>query len=393
VTRIRVLVVDDAVVVRRMVTEALSVDPDIEVVGTAPNGRIALAKIPQINPDVVTLDVEMPEMDGLATLTALRKEYPRLPVIMFSTLTERGAATTMEALLRGANDYVTKPANVGSVSEAQQRIREDLVPRVHALGGRRAATARTAGADATAGTRATVSRATVSRATASRAIATADARVDAVVVGVSTGGPNALADLVPQLPGDLPVPILIVQHMPPMFTRLLAERLDQTSAVHVREAGEGETVLPGEVLVAPGGRHLVVHRVGTEVRTGLSDAPPQNSCRPSVDVLFRAAARVYGANTLGVVLTGMGADGRAGSEHVREAGGHVLAQDAATSVVWGMPGAVVEAGLADEVLPLDAIAEAIRRRVGLGRAEPGPAEVAAERPLRVRASAPVEVRR
>ncbi|GGI08128.1 protein-glutamate methylesterase/protein-glutamine glutaminase [Egicoccus halophilus] len=369
-TRVRVLVVDDAVVVRKIVTDALAEDPTIEVVGTAPNGRIALAKIPQVNPDVVTLDVEMPEMDGLATLSAIRAQYPRLPVIMFSTLTERGAATTMEALLRGANDYVTKPANVGSVAEAQQRVKAELLPRVHALSGKRPVVIPPPAA---------APRARLSPALRATGRTTTPTRVDAVVVGVSTGGPNALAALLPQLPADLPVPVLIVQHMPPMFTRLLADRLDATCALRVREAGDRQPVIPGQVLIAPGNRHLTVQRVGTEVRTALNEGPPENSCRPAVDVLFRTAAGVYGPNTLGLVLTGMGADGRNGSEHIVAAGGRVLAQDEASSVVWGMPGAVAAAGVADEILPLQELAGAIRRRTAVGRCAPEAGRVATDR--------------
>ena len=359
-TRTRVLVVDDAVVVRKIVTDALAEDPDIEVVGTAPNGKIALAKIPQVNPDVVTLDVEMPEMDGLETLTELRKLYPRLPVIMFSTLTERGAATTMEALLRGANDSVTKPANVGSVAEAQQRIKTDLLPRVHALAGKVRQSARPAPNLAARPAAPGASRGASTRSST-------PVRIDAVVIGVSTGGPNALAELLPQLPADLPVPVLVVQHMPPMFTRLLADRLDNNCRLHVAEAGDHQPVVAGSILIAPGDRHLTIQRVGTMVRTSLNDGPPENSCRPSVDVLFRTAAAVYGPHTLGVVLTGMGHDGKNGSEHIHVAGGRILAQDEATSVVWGMPGAVAAAGLADEVLPLSQIADAIRRRAQIGR--------------------------
>lgn len=364
-SRVRVLVVDDAVVVRKIVTDALAEDPGIEVVGTAPNGRIALAKIPQLNPDLITLDVEMPEMDGLETLTELRKLYPRLPVIMFSTLTERGASTTMDALLRGANDYVTKPANVGSVAEAQSRIRAALIPRVHALAGRTPAparrpptsSARPAGRSGAAGRRPA-------------------GRIDAVVIGVSTGGPNALAEVVPALPADLAVPVHIVQHMPPMFTRLLAERLDASGPLQVREAIDGEAVGAGQVRIAPGDRHLEVRRVGTQVRTVLHNGPPENSCRPSADVLFRSAATTYGDHVLAVVLTGMGSDGKRGTELVRDAGGRILAQDEASSVVWGMPGAVVEAGLVDEVLPLSVIARTIASRVSAGRSGPAPIRLA-----------------
>lgn len=187
--------------------------------------------------------------------------------------------------------------------------------------------------------------------------------VQAVVIGISTGGPNALAVLIPALPRDLGVPVLIVQHMPPMFTRLLAERLDTTSPLSVREAGHDQSVDAGHVLLAPGGHHLEVHRKGTRVYTAVTDGPLENSCRPSADVLFRTAAKAYGGGLLGVIMTGMGADGRRGTEHVREVGGHVLAQDEATSVVWGMPGAAMQAGTVDAVLPLPELARAIAERV------------------------------
>lgn len=361
--RPRVLVVDDAVVVRRIVTEAIGSDPGLEVIGTASNGRIALAKIPQLNPDIVTLDVEMPEMNGLETLVEIRKRYPRLPVIMFSTLTDRGASVTMEALLRGANDYVTKPANVGGVSEAIERIREELVPKIHALCGSRPATA---GYQTTP---TALSAPTVRRPVSPRIRPTI--AVQAVVIGVSTGGPNALAELIPALPGDLRVPVLVVQHMPPMFTRLLAERLDGHAALTVREAVHGEPIVAGHVYIAPGDHHLEVRRGTATATVGITRGPLENSCRPAADALFRTAAAVYGAGTLGVVLTGMGSDAKHGSEHIHEAGGQIISQDQATSVVWGMPRAVYDAGLTDEVLPLNRIAGAIRDRVSNVRANAG----------------------
>ena len=358
--RPRVLVVDDAVVVRRIVTDVLNEDPDLEVVGTASNGKIALQKIPQLNPDIVTLDVEMPEMNGLETLVAIRASYPRLPVIMFSTLTDRGTSATMDALLKGANDYVTKPANVGSVTEAMAQVRDQLVPKVHALCGLgrpnlspptapRAAGApqRPAAASPRPTTRPTRRQATV----------------EAVVIGVSTGGPNALAELIPALPADLQVPVLIVQHMPPMFTRLLAERLHGHTPLTVTEAVDGEPIDAGHIYIAPGDHHLEVVKSAGAMRTKITRGPLENSCRPAADVLFRTAAAAWGAGTLCVVLTGMGNDGRRGTEHVVEAGGHVIVQDQATSVVWGMPGAVANAGLADEIVPLEQVAERIRTLV------------------------------
>jgi two-component system chemotaxis response regulator CheB len=354
--KIRVLVIDDAVVIRRLVTEILSNDPEIEVVGTAANGSIGLARILQLTPDVVTLDVEMPDMDGFATLTEIRKTHPRLPVIMFSTLTARGAEATLEALAAGASDYVTKPANVGSVSAAQQSVRESLIPKIKALCPRIAQPAPApAPLPRVAGKQAPPTRAGGASAPT--------ARVDVLAIGVSTGGPNALAALMPRLPGDLEVPVLIVQHMPALFTKILAERLDHASALHVAEARGGEVLKPGHVWIAPGDHHMVVVRSGLRVLVQLNQEPPQNSCRPAVDPLFESVARTYGRGTLAVVLTGMGQDGLRGAEDVHAAGGVVLAQDEASSVVWGMPGAVARAGLANGVLPLDQLAEAIVRRV------------------------------
>lgn len=336
VAPIRVMLVDDSTVVRRVVGDVLAGDPELEVAGTAANGRLALARLEQVAPDVVVLDVEMPELDGLQTLAELRRRQPRLPVIMFSTLTERGAIVTLDALARGASDYVTKPSNTAGIADAAQRVRDELVPRIKALvlrghGGRHAV-------------RGTIAP-PVPRAVRGP--------VEAIVLGISTGGPNALATLVPELPADLGVPVLIVQHMPPVFTRFLAERLAARARLPVVEAQAGMPAEPGHVYVAPGDFHLVVERQGPgAARLRTTQDPPEHSCRPAVDVLFRSAARAYGAGTLGVVMTGMGHDGCAGAEAIRAAGGQVLVQDEASSVVWGMPGAVVEAGHADRILPL-----------------------------------------
>ena len=361
---IRVLVVDDSVVVRRLVTRVLEGDPDIEVVGAAANGRIALAKIAQLEPDVVTLDIEMPELDGLATLAELRPRWPRLPVIMFSTLTERGAEATLEALSLGASDYVTKPTGLHNPAEAMAAVQAELVPRIKALHGRRLLSRMPRSPAPTA-------EAPSPPAPAVKApVRPVDARIDVVAIGVSTGGPNALAELLPALPGTLPVPIVIVQHMPPVFTRMLANRLNGRCDLKVIEAEGGELLIPGRVHIAAGGQHLALVRQGTSVVTVATDDPPENSCRPAVDVLFRSVAALYGPSVLSVVLTGMGQDGLRGAEAIRVAGGQVLAQDEASSVVWGMPGFVARAGLADAVLPLDAIAAEISRRVAVGRSIP-----------------------
>lgn len=353
--KIRVLVVDDAVVVRRIVTDVLAADPDIEVVGTAANGRLALAKLAQVTPDLVTLDIEMPELDGLATLVEIRKLHRRLPVIMFSTLTERAASATLDALARGASDYVTKPSNVGSVTLAQERIREELIPKIKALCGRKPLPAAPRPAPAAAPRVALPPRNPL------------PTRVDLLAIGVSTGGPNALAAVIPALPADFPIPVVIVQHMPPVFTRFLAERLGAMSALTVREGEEGAVLEPGAVWIAPGNYHMGLRRENDRVRLALTQDPPENSCRPAVDPLFRSAADAYGGRVLGVVLTGMGHDGLAGAEIITRAGGTVLAQDEATSVVWGMPGAVAGAGLADQVLPLERVASELILRAQTGR--------------------------
>jgi two-component system, chemotaxis family, protein-glutamate methylesterase/glutaminase len=355
--KIRVLVVDDAVVIRRLVAEELSSDPALEVVGTAANGRIALARMAQVNPDVVILDVEMPEMDGLATLKELRKTYPRLPVIMFSALTERGAEATLDALALGATDYFTKPTNSGGGVEASlEVIREQLIPEIKALG------ARYRGQTETPAGPAGVPSPSAGLATP-RGAGTRAGPVQVLALGASTGGPNALAEVFRRLPADFPVPIVIVQHMPPMFTRLLAERLSAEFPIRVQEGSSGCVLQPGHAWIAPGDHHMIVSKDGLQVRLLLHQDPPENSCRPAVDVLLRSVARAFGPNSLAVILTGMGQDGLRGCEAIREAGGQILAQDEATSVVWGMPGYVARAGLADRVLPLALLADEILRRV------------------------------
>jgi two-component system chemotaxis response regulator CheB len=356
--RIRVLVVDDAVVFRRLVANELANDPALEVVGTAANGRIALARMAQVNPDVVILDVEMPEMDGLATLAELRKTYPRLPVIMFSALTERGARATLDALALGASDYFTKPAESGGLEASLLVIREQLVPEIKALCSR-----------CHAKPSAPVPGHTALRRPTQRS-GTGTSSVQVLAIGASTGGPNALAEVFRRLPADFPVPIVVVQHMPPMFTRLLAERLTTQYAIPTNEGQSGTVLEPGRAWIAPGDYHMIVAREGTQVRLVVHQDPAENSCRPAADVLLRSVARTFGANCLAVILTGMGQDGLRGCETIHEAGGQILAQDEATSVVWGMPGAVARAGLAERVLPLSLIADEIVRRVQSNRVTP-----------------------
>jgi two-component system chemotaxis response regulator CheB len=345
--KIRVLVVDDAAVFRRLLSEELSKDPALEVVGAAANGRIALTRLTQATPDIVILDIEMPEMDGLATLRELRKTYPRLPVIMFSALTERGAEATLDALALGATDYFTKPANVGGLDSSLEVIREQLIPEIKALCGREGREPKV--------------EAPARQVPPSSRLVPGPAQI--VAIGASTGGPNALAEVFRRLPGDFPVPIVMVQHMPPMFTRLLAERLSAQFPFRVEEGAPGSVLRPGHAYIAPGDYHMMVERDGFQVRTSVNQDPPENSCRPAADVLFRSVAKACGRHALAVVLTGMGQDGLRGCEAIREAGGQVLAQDEPTSVVWGMPGCVARAGLADRVLPISLIGDEILRRV------------------------------
>jgi two-component system chemotaxis response regulator CheB len=354
--KIRVLVVDDAVVIRKILTDVLSSDPQIEVVGTAANGKIALQKIPQVNPDIITLDIEMPELSGLDTIPLIRKDYPKIPIIMFSTLTERGAKSTMEALSRGASDYVTKPANVGNVTNAKEAVKEVLISKIKNL------------VPSSGLLKFTPQAVTISSLPKQNAVSLAQPKhsmtpIEIVVIGVSTGGPNALAEVIPALPKDFPVPIMIVQHMPPMFTRLLAERLDGQSELHIIEASSNMKITKGEIYIAPGDFHLEAKRSGTNIVTVLQQEPQENSCRPAVDVLFRSIVPIYGGGVLAVILTGMGQDGLRGCQHIKEAGGSVIVQDESTSVVWGMPGFVAQAGIADAIVPLNQIASEIVKRV------------------------------
>ncbi len=279
--QISVLVVDDSVVIRRLVTAALEEQPDIRVVGTAPNGRVALTKLVQVAPDIVTLDIEMPELDGLATLRELRKTHPRLPVIMFSTLTQRGAASALEALACGASDYVTKPANVGSVAESIASVREQLVPKLRALCGRSPYGA----ASPPAAPRGRPAAASAPLVPAMRAPQpakrpSAPGRVDVLAIGCSTGGPEALAKVLLGLPSGLPVPVVVVQHMPPVFTKLFAERLDRTTRLRVIEATDRLPLVPGTVYIAPGDSHLEAAGSAGQPVTRLTSAPPRTFAGP-----------------------------------------------------------------------------------------------------------------
>lgn len=354
--KIRILIVDDAVVVRSRLKKILSADPELEVVGVAATGRIALAKLSQVNPDIVILDVDMPDLNGLETLTELRKTHSQLPVIMFSTLTYTGATATLDALTLGASDYATKPSNSGSREIADRHIQETLIPKIKALNKSKV------GANGYS----PVHKSKVINPPLNPYSPKPSSKpIELVTIGVSTGGPNALASLLSQLPADFPVPIAIVQHMPPVFTKLLAERLNAKCSLQVEEARSGVRLTPGCVWLAPGDYHLIVKRDVNGLFLETNQNPPENSCRPSVDVLLRSIAPLCRDkfSTIAVILTGMGQDGLQGCREISHVGGEIIAQDEASSVVWGMPSFVVNAGLADRVLPLDAIAEELINRV------------------------------
>jgi two-component system chemotaxis response regulator CheB len=358
---VRVAVVDDSVVVRRLVADTLRGDPRIGEVRTASDGREGVALVRAMRPDLVTMDIEMPVLDGIAAVRELRRFDPRVPVIMFSTLTESGARATLDAFAAGATDFVTKP-QAHSLAASLDTVRRDLIGKVVAL------TAPPPVPPAWSGTapgRGPAALAPVPPAVRGRGVALPGPRAvpagppRLVAVGSSTGGPEALARVLSRLPAALPVPVVVTQHMPPMFTSMLAQRLDANSPLRVREAADGDLLEPGTVTIAPGGRHLVVVRSGAALAARLTDDPPVHSCRPSVDVLFRSLPAAVGGAALAVVLTGMGADGAEGAARVAAAGGRVWIQDQASSVVWGMPGATLAAAPVEQVLPLDGIAAAL----------------------------------
>lgn len=345
----RVLIVDDAVVVRKVLAQAINQEPDLEVAATAVNGRLALAKFSSIQPHIILLDIEMPEMDGIETVRELRKLDARVPIIMFSTLTERGASVTLEALAMGATDYVTKPSNIDA-SSTLDAVSRELIPKIRAL-------CHLPGVQ--------LPSPLVSRphlpSTSFPPFPRLFPPAKIVILGVSTGGPDALARVLPNLPAHLPVPLLIAQHMPAIFTTMLAARLAAKSQFPVRECGSGELLVPGCAVLAPGDYHMIVEQQNASLVLKTHQGPRENFCRPSVDVLFRSVAAIFKERALAVVLTGMGQDGLKGCEMLRSVGARIYVQDEASSVVWGMPGFVARAGLADKVLPLDQIASEIVR--------------------------------
>ncbi|MFN8706473.1 MAG: chemotaxis response regulator protein-glutamate methylesterase [Planctomyces sp.] len=389
---IRVLFADDSAVTRLIITDALKDESGLELIGCAEDGNECVAMFRSLRPDVVLLDVDMPNQNGIETLRKIRSSDPHVPVIMFSTLTVRGGDATLDALSAGATDYVAKPSGVGTLDRALEFLRAEVIPKLRqwgkrsqqlrekASGGNRSdnsfverksekpalrgcTTFRVQSDEASSLKPSNESENTSIRLFRPSSRVTRPKPIQLIAIGSSTGGPTALAELICALPGDLSVPVVIAQHMPPIFTGQLAERLDRESPLTVREGIDGAVLRPGEVWVAPGDFHMTVSREGVETVLRLNQNPPENSCRPAVDVLFRSAATVFGGSTLAVVLTGMGRDGTLGCQALKVLGANILVQDEASSVVWGMPRSVIEAGLADAVLPLKDIAAEIRMRV------------------------------
>ncbi|PWR22316.1 two-component system chemotaxis response regulator CheB [Zavarzinia compransoris] len=364
------MVVDDSAVIRGLVSRWLDAEPDLKVVSTAPNGAQALRLVAKAEPEVIILDVEMPEMDGITALPELLKLVRGVRVLMSSTLTQSGAEISMKALTLGAADYLTKPSSTREAN-AVEAFRQELVAKARALGEaarRRSSFLRSTPAAASSAPAAAAAAPLrkPSSLYGGAAVTTRPAgalRPQVLAIGSSTGGPQALSTLLGPIAARLDVPILITQHMPATFTAILAEHIAKATGVAAAEAKDGETIQSRRIYVAPGNHHMIVERQGTSRILRLTSDPPENFCRPAVDPMLRSVAGVYGGSTLVVILTGMGQDGLQGSRAVTEVGGTVLAQDEASSVVWGMPGAVATAGLCTSVLPLGELGTAIERLV------------------------------
>lgn len=366
----RALVVDDTAIFRKVISEALSSVPGIEVVGTASNGALALAKIQSSRPDLVFLDIEMPEMNGFEVLQAIRDQKIDVTVVMVSAFTRHGSAMTIRALELGAFDFITKSTD-GSIEQNREKINSAVSTILKAYTRQReiqsilrgkptpAAAAPTAAAPRSPTQPARLPEIQQRMEKLSRG-----APIDMVVLGISTGGPNALAQMLPRLPADLNVPVLIVQHMPPLFTKSLAESLDGRCALRVKEAEDGEIALPNYIYIAPGGRQMkVTNGADGKIMIQITDDPPENNCRPSADTLFRSVAHHFPGRACGVIMTGMGNDGTMGLRLMKRNGARVIAQDETSCVVFGMPKEAIEAGVVDTIVPLNDIAGEIRKAI------------------------------
>ncbi|TGD75468.1 chemotaxis response regulator protein-glutamate methylesterase [Mangrovimicrobium sediminis] len=351
---LKVLVVDDSLLYRDVVGHVVNDIGGAVVVGKAINGKQALEMIESLQPDVVTLDVEMPVMDGIAALGEMRKRFPKVQVLMVSSLTKAGAAVTVDALRKGAMDFICKP-DTGSIGENQkvlvQQLGEKLRPLLHRHQVRAAAAER----PQTAARAQTASKIAVP----TRVLKAPSARIQLVAIGTSTGGPNALSEVLGKLPANLRVPVVVVQHMPELFTAELAKSLNRNCALEISEAVDGEPLQAGHVYIAPGGKQMKLRDKGGQGQVVITDDPAEHFCKPAVNYLFRSVAQVYKQNALGVILTGMGSDGADGLAAMKQAGATSLAQDEETSVVFGMPKEAISKGVVDAVLPLQKVAPKI----------------------------------
>jgi len=345
-TAIRVLVVDDSVVVRRQLETILSAEKGIVVLSSASGGCKAMEAIQQQRPDIVILDIEMPCLNGLEVLKLIRRQTTYLPVIMYSSQTEHGASTTLEAMALGADDYALKPAGISDRQKIAEHVRSLLLPKIRML--------------------ARPSQREASKDDPQLAACRFGQSVDIVAIGASTGGPNAISQLLKEIPRPLPVPLLIVQHMPPIFTHMFAERLRAQTVHNVREAISGHLLHAGDVWIAPGDYHMDLMQRTAGIALHTHQGSAENCSRPAVDPLFRSIAKRYGSRVLTVMLTGMGRDGLVGCQSISQAGGQIVVQDQASSTVWGMPGVIAKAGLAEKILPLDELAEEMMRRIECG---------------------------
>lgn len=359
---IRTLVVDDSALYRKFVASVLNEIPEVEVVGTASNGRIGLEKIKSLQPDMITLDLEMPVLDGLGLLRELADQKIDVASIIISSITAEGAKATNAALHLGAFDFVLKPIGEGP-DESRRQLERDLAPKIHAcIGALRSRIAKSPAAGSSV--RESKSDDSIERMTKSVDAIRRDPSI--VCIGVSTGGPVALNQVLPKLPADFPCPILLVQHMPPLFTKNLADDLNQKCALDVQEATNGMAVEAGHILIAPGGSQMRIAQVNGKPIVQITNDPPEKSCKPSVDYLFRSIAHLYGNRTVAAILTGMGDDGTLGCKLLKRAGALIVTEDEPSCVVYGMPRSVVEAGVADQVVPLEGVADCLMAAVGRG---------------------------